>query len=158
MRRLHSSDGRGDRPVTTTLKIIDTDYATLMFHPEAKIVHHVFHKPISGPEFRAILNGGAELLKIHNAQKWLSDDRNNSALSDEDTEWSKTDWFPRAAASGWKFWALVVPADIMAQMNLKEFVDTYYEHGLRTMVFDNADEALEWLTHVIEVSPVRETP
>ena len=142
----------------TTLKIIDTDYGTLMYHPEAKIVHHVFHKPISGPEFRNILDEGAALLKKHGAQKWLSDDRNNSALSDEDTEWSKTDWFPRATASGWKFWALVVPADIMARMNMKEFVDAYYEYGLRTMVFDNPEEALEWLTYVVEMNPVRATP
>ena len=31
-----------------------------------------------------------EILKKHGCQKWLSDDRNNSALSPEDTEWSMT--------------------------------------------------------------------
>jgi hypothetical protein len=113
-------------------------------------MHHTFHKPISGPEFRTVLDEGAAALLKYGACKWLSDDRNNSALSPEDTEWSKTNWFPRAAAAGWKFWALVVPSDLMARMNLKVFVDTYYELGLRTMVFTDPDKAMEWL---VKVSP-----
>ena len=139
----------------SAITILNNDYATLMYYPDKKIVHHVFHKPISGPEFRSVLNKGADLLQEHGAAKWLSDDRNNSALSSEDTEWSKTVWFPRAAAAGWKFWALVVPPDLMARMNLKEFVDTYYEQGLRTMVFVDPQEALEWLETVSEINPVR---
>jgi hypothetical protein len=139
------------------LTVIDNEYATLMYYPDTQIVHHVFHKPISGPHFRAILNGGAALLKEHGACKWLSDDRNNTALSDEDTVWSKTDWFPRASAAGWKFWALVVPPDLMAQMNLKEFIDTYYELGLRSMVFTEPMEAMKWLEGVSEQNPIAVT-
>lgn len=142
--------GKGDEPLSAKI-VIDNEYATLKYHPDTQIVHHVFHKPIGGPEFRSVLNGGAALLKEHGACKWLSDDRNNSALSDEDTEWSKSDWFPRAAASGWKFWALVVPPDLAARMNLKEFVDTYFELGLRTMVFTEPEEAMEWLLEVSEL-------
>lgn len=91
------------------------------------------------------MNSGAELLEKHKAAKWLSDDRENSALSPEDTQWSMENWFPRAKAAGWKFWALVVPPDIMARMNLKEFVDSYYEQGLRIMVFSEPQEAQAWL-------------
>jgi hypothetical protein len=138
----------------SAITILDNDYATLMYHPDTQIVQHIFHKPISGPEFREVLNEGAALLKKHGAHKWLSDDRNNSALSEEDTEWSKTDWFPRATASGWKFWALVVPPDLMARLNLKEFVDTYYDLGLRTMVFTEPEEAMKWLVRVSEPKPV----
>ena len=47
--------------------------------------------------------------------------------------------------SGWKFWALVVPESVMARMNLKEFVDLYFQKGLRIMVFTKPDEAMEWL-------------
>ncbi len=132
------------------LTVIDNEFATLVYHEEMKIVHHTFHKAISGEEFRAILNAGAGLLQKYGAQKWLSDDRNNSALTPEDTLWSKTDWFPRAFQAGWKYWALVVPPDIAARMNLKEFVDTYYELGLRTMVFVEPEEALEWLESVTQ--------
>jgi hypothetical protein len=127
------------------IAVIDNEYATLVYDDEKKIVHHTFHKPISGQDFRHILDTGADLLRKHGAQKWLSDVRENSALSPEDTEWSMNNWFPRAKSAGWKFWALVVPPDLMARMNLKEFVDTYYEQGLRTMVFTKPEDALEWL-------------
>jgi hypothetical protein len=128
-----------------TITVIDNEYATLVYHEEKKIVHHTFHKPISGQEFRNILDAGADLLRKHGAHKWLSDDRENSTLSQEDTEWSINNWFPRAKGAGWKFWALVVPPDMMARMNLKEFVDTYHEQGLRTMVFTKPEDAMEWI-------------
>ena len=128
------------------ITIIQNEYATLVYHPDTKIVHHTFHKPISGQNFREVLNTGAKTLEKYKASKWLSDDRGNSALSPEDTEWSKTDWFPRAVKAGWKYWALVVPEDTLARMNLKEFVDSYFEQGLRIGVFSEPEEAMKWLT------------
>ncbi|MEP7284459.1 MAG: hypothetical protein ABI947_01665 [Chloroflexota bacterium] len=127
------------------LMVVNNDYATLVYYPETQIVHHTFHKPMVSEEFRAVLNAGIDLLEKHKATKWLSDDRGNGALSEADTEWSMTNWFPRAVEAGWKFWALVVPADFMARLNLQEFVDSYYEKGLRIMVFVDPEAALTWL-------------
>ncbi len=132
----------------TISTIIDNEYATLVYENEAKIVHHTFHKPISGEPFRQVLNTGIETLRSHGASKWLSDDRGNSALPDDDTAWAQSNWFPRAVAAGWKYWALVVPEDIMARMNLAEFVQSYYDQGLRIMVFTQPAAALDWLRTV----------
>jgi len=33
----------------------------------------------------------------------------------------------------------------MARMNLKEFVDSYFEQGLGIKVFNEPDEAMKWL-------------
>lgn len=127
------------------ITVINNEYATLVYQPEQKIVYHTFHKPLTSADFRLVLNTGAELFAKHHACKWLSDDRGNSALSPEDSEWAMKDWFPRVLQAGWKFWALVVPEDIMARMNLKQFVDSYFEQGLRIMVFTDPKEAMEWL-------------
>jgi len=127
------------------LVIIKNPSATLVYHSEKGIVHHTFHRPIHGDDFRSILNAGVELLKKYGAQKWLSDDRENSALSPEDTEWSMKDWFPRAKESGWKYWALVIPESVVARMNLKQFIDQYFQQGLWIMVFTNPEDALKWL-------------
>ncbi len=105
------------------VKIIDNEFASLIYYPEPKIVHHVFHKPISGQEFRNVLDTGAKTLEKYKAEKWLSDDRANLAMPADDTEWSKTNWFPRAVKAGWKYWALVVPTDFMGRVNMKEFVE-----------------------------------
>jgi hypothetical protein len=125
--------------------VIQNEYATLEFHPKTKIVHHTFHQPIGGQKFREVLIAGTDLLKKYGASKWLSDDRENSALSPEDSEWAMKEWFPNAKSAGWKYWGLVVPPDILARMNLKQFVDDYYEQGLRIMVFTKPEEARAWL-------------
>ena len=131
------------------IEIIKNEFATLVYHPESKIIHHTFHQPIGGDKFREVLNTGTDALEKYGASKWLSDDRGNSALSQEDTDWSMNFWFPRAIKAGWKFWALVVPQDLLARMNLKEFVDSYYDKGLRIMVFNGPEEAMQWLTDIV---------
>ena len=128
------------------MTIIQNEYATLVYHPDTKIVHHTFHQPISGDKFRQVLNTGIDLLQQHQAFKWLSDDRNNLALPESDTKWSKINWFPRAVKAGWKYWALVVPQDFMARVNMKEFVDSYLDQGLTIKVFTHPDDAMQWLT------------
>lgn len=70
----------------STLTIIDTDYATLWYHPDTKIVHHQMHRFTYGEQFRQVLEKGLEIFQQYGAQKWLSDDRKNSALPAADAE------------------------------------------------------------------------
>lgn len=135
--------------MSETITIIQNEYATLVYHPDIKVVHHTFHKPIAGQAFRDVLSAGIKVLAENNASKWLSDDRENSALPDDDVTWSKEDWFPRALQAGWKYWALVVPQDLIARMNMKQFVDSYIDQGLRVMVFSQPESAMEWLRRSI---------
>lgn len=128
-----------------TIAIIQNEYATLVYHPDIKVVHHTFHKPIAGQAFRDVLSAGIQTLAEQDASKWLSDDRENSVLPDDDVAWSKEDWFPRAIEAGWKYWALVVPQDLLARMNMKQFVDSYIDQGLRVMVFSQPESAMDWL-------------
>jgi hypothetical protein len=125
--------------------IIDNEYVTLCYYPDKKIVHHKFHKFIHGPAFRDVLNTGVGILKKHGARKWLSDDRNNSALPQEDLKWARTEWFPRTVKAGWKYWALVQPEKIVGQMNMKRVVKDYSEKGVIVQVFLDPEEAMTWL-------------
>jgi hypothetical protein len=125
--------------------ILSTEYATLWFHPEKKIVHHAFHKFIYGEEFRKILEKGVEVFKQHGAHKWLSDDRLTSALPAEDLDWGFNNWFPRVWAAGWRYWALVMPDKVAGQMNLNRIAKHYIDQGLNIQVFADPDEALKWL-------------
>jgi len=131
--------------MTAKMTIIDTEYVTLWYHPDNRIVHHLFHKFIYGQEFRQTLERGLEIFKQYGAQKWLSDDRKNSALPTADSEWGINDWFPRVFDSGWKFWAIVMPDKAVGQLNMKRFIDIYAEKGLTIQIFDDPDEALKWL-------------
>jgi hypothetical protein len=129
-------------PKTT---LIDTDYATLWYDTEKKIVHHKFHKYIYGPEFRNVLEKGLEVFKEKGAQKWLSDDRNNSALPAEDGAWGQQDWTPRMLEAGWKYWAIVLPQKVIGQMNMQRFIEDNAGLGLTMQAFTDPDEALKWL-------------
>jgi hypothetical protein len=125
--------------------ILDNEYASLTYHSDKKIVYHVFRKPISGEPFRQVLNEGAKLIQKHGANKWLSDDRENSVLPPEDFDWVNADWLPRVVNAGWKYWALVIPNEMMARLNMTDFVNSFYQRGLRIMVFTKPEEAMEWL-------------
>ena len=127
------------------ITVLTNEYATLVYNEDKKIIHHTFLKPIGGQAFRDILLAGVDCMKKYSATKWLSDDRQNSALSDEDSKWAMTVWSKLAIEAGWKTWALVVPHDIMGRLNMNEFVNMYSRRGVRVMVFTELDKAVAWL-------------
>jgi hypothetical protein len=61
--------------------LLDNEFASLWFYPEPGIVHHEFHKPIAGQDFKAVLLTGLKLFQARRATKWLSDDRANTILN-----------------------------------------------------------------------------
>ncbi len=132
----------------SAINVLDSEYASLWYHPEAGVVHHKFHKFIYGDAFRTVLSTGVEVMKKNGAHKWLSDDRNNSAVSKEDSEWGETIWTPQVLAAGWKYWAVVLPEKVVGQMSMKRFIDDYSSRGVKVQVFSDPDLALKWLESV----------
>lgn len=125
--------------------IIDNEHLTLWYHSDKKIVHHKIHKFLYGKVLRDGLDKGIELLKKYGAKKWLSDDRDNFGLTKEDTEWTYTDWFPRAVQAGWKYWALVRPEKVIGQMSMKQIIKDCARSGVTVQVFSDPEEAMKWL-------------
>ncbi|MBN1797573.1 MAG: hypothetical protein JW822_03290 [Spirochaetales bacterium] len=126
-------------------KIMENEYATLWYYPESKIVHHKFHKFIYGEKFRNILMKGADLFEEKGCTKWLSDDRKNSALPQEDLAWGDANWKPRVMNAGWKHWALLMPDKTAGKLNLRPLVEQYSKEGVTVEIFEDEDEALKWL-------------
>src|SRR5882757_9151645 len=106
----------------STITVIDNEFVSMWFYIDKGILHHEFHKYLWGDTFREALNKGVEVFQHHHASKWLSDDRKNAALSQADTEWAIENWFPRVLKAGWKYWALVLPENVIGQMNMKRFI------------------------------------
>jgi hypothetical protein len=125
--------------------IFEDEYFSLWYHQETKIIHHKFHKYVFGQPFRDCLIKGLEQLQKTNAQKWLSDDRNNSALSPEDAKWAEEFWAPKTRESGWKHWAVVLPEAVVGKLNIKQFVRSNAENGINVKAFTDSDSAIEWL-------------
>jgi hypothetical protein len=88
---------------------------------------------------------GSDALAKYGATKWLSDDRLNGPLPIEDVLWGANEWHPHAIKGGWKYWAVVVPPELIAAGTLAPVIESLYGLGVRVMVFTTAEEAYEWL-------------
>lgn len=127
------------------ITVVDTPKVTLWFHPEEKIVHHCVHKFVYGDEFHDFLLKGTDLMKKHGAKKWLSNDQSNTVLRQEDIDWGEVNWFPQTVAAGWKYWAIVQPKAVVAQMNMDDLAKHYAEAGVIAKFFTSEEEAWNWL-------------
>jgi hypothetical protein len=130
------------------MTVLDNDAVTLYYHHDKKMVHHIYKPSIGGERLKDALNTGVDLLRKYGATKWLSDNRAIEAHTQEETEWINSNWLPQAIDAGWKYWALVVPESILARMNMSEFVNSFYDMGVRIMVFNQPEEAMHWLENV----------
>lgn len=72
-----------------------------------------------------MLNVGYNVAKERGIQKWLSDDRKNPELSQEDITFGVQDWGPRMAAIGWKYWALVVPETMAGRASMQQIIEVW---------------------------------
>lgn len=136
----------------TPITILDNEYITLQYLPEKKIVYHTVHKPIDIESFAKAMAAGAEMLTENGACKWLSDDRKNGPLTPDMIAGPKF-WAPRMIAAGWRYWANVVPEEIVSAGTLLPVMGTLYEMGLRMMVFTTVEEAFKWLDTMAEPKP-----
>lgn len=125
--------------------IFKNEFATLLYHPLERIVHHEFHAPVKGAAFQAVLMGGLDLMKKNRAQKWLSDDRKNAVVTKEDEAWVMANWVPQVIAAGWKFWAVIMPASKLGQLNIERLSKAFAEKGVTVKFFSEADSAFQWL-------------
>lgn len=118
---------------------------SVWLYPEIGVVHHQMHRRCGGAAFRAALVAGVQAMQRSGATGWLSDDRANTALPDQDEQWGAKIWAPQAQAAGWLDWAMVVPANALGQLNVARLVDTYRKRGLEAQLFGEPEPALEWL-------------
>ena len=125
--------------------IIDNDSVALYFHPDDRIIHHVFKRSAEGPPLREMFLAGLDLIRSRGAFKWLSDDREFPIWSSDDAIWARSEWEPKALAAGWKYWAVVMPIRVMARMNLDDIITRSAENGLTVRSFEDPNDAYDWL-------------
>lgn len=127
-------------------KILETAGMTLWYHPERKIIHHEMHRYPGASTLETVLNRGLELFVVRKATKWLSDDRKGGALPKSHHEWGERVWGPKAAAMGWRHWALLPPTELLGKMNMQRLASTYAALGVTAEVFTDLDRAFGWLS------------
>ncbi len=120
-------------------------WATIGYSSDGEYVFQTLHRPVSGRVYQEILDTGLETLKKKGCHKWLSDDRKNGRLSDDDIDFVARDWGPRASSAGWMHWAIIVPDDTDGRQTMQSIVRQLHEIGIDISIFPNVDEARQWL-------------
>ena len=129
--------------------VIESEQISVWCYPKLRIVHHEMHRHCHGEPFRQALLAGQGALRQHGAVGWLSDDRRNGPLPDDDEKWATSVWFPQTRAAGWRFWAMVVPERAVGKLNVKRFVELYRQRGIEASMFAEPAPALAWLKEQI---------
>jgi hypothetical protein len=127
------------------ITVIDNEAMSLWFHTDSKIVHHKMKRLLAIEEFKTLLSTGADYLEMYEATKWLSDDKNDTAISPEANEWGDKVWAPRVIKAGFKYWAVVMPNSAAGKLQMKRFIDEYRRRGVTVDMFDTPEDALAWL-------------
>jgi hypothetical protein len=130
------------------IELFKNEQITVLYHPDEKIIHHECHKPYSGKPFQDAIMAGTEALKKNRATKWLSDDRLNPILTPDDQKWAKDVWQPIILKAGWKFWAIVLPKEVIGQMRMNLMAIEYEKLGVTVKTFHDPIEAITWLKRV----------
>jgi len=132
----------------TTQTLIETDYATLLYYPDEGIIHHELRKFTYGDALHELLEVGLTNFQQLGLTKWLSDDRKNSAVPQADVDWAMQYWMPPMIQSGWKYWAVVLPDKAAGKASMNRVIEQFSQLGISIEVFDDADEAYNWLCSV----------
>ncbi len=125
--------------------IIDNEYVTVWCYPVDGIIYHQFHKYCYGEIFRGMLTTSLEAFEKNKCTKWLSDDRKFGAVLPADKEWGDKFWQPRMLASGWKYWAMVLPERVTGKMNIEKMVQEYERRGVIATYHKDPEFAMAWL-------------
>ena len=125
--------------------VLDLPEMTLWYHRDKRVVHHQMHKYPGASVLERVLDAGLATLTKYGARKWLSDDRKGGALPKSHHDWANEVWGPRAAAAGWRYWALVPPMELLGQANMSRLKETYSALGVTADVFADPYAALAWL-------------
>ena len=128
------------------------EYATLWYHPAAKVVHHKIHKFVPAGILQEILTAGAVIVEQDRATKWLSDDSENTVVRIGDLEWGRRTWRPRVIAAGLKYWGIVPPRQTIGRMQMNQIVEEWSALGLTIRTFGDAPAAHSWLGTVDGIS------
>jgi hypothetical protein len=94
-------------------------------------------------EFRMAMDKLIEALVYYKATKILSLNEGLGAISEEDQNWSNTDWFGRAIAVGYNKLAVILSSDIFNQMSVEQILSKVA--GVDIKYFDSESEAIAWL-------------
>lgn len=127
----------------------DSDFAVVEYDESCDAIVARLEEFEEGESFRNYMNTIIEAVEDRGTNKVLSDTSQfDAALSPEDQGWSVEDWTPRAVDAGVDQMAMVMPESVLAEMSVDSILEATADDGINRNVFDNVEDAREWLADV----------
>jgi hypothetical protein len=101
----------------------DTEGYTTRWDDDLGAVVHKWNRYVDGDAFRAGCEAMIELAKQHEDPKILIDHREMKLVDQEDQEYIREDWIPRAVEAGAEYHVVIHQPSTIAEMNLDGVID-----------------------------------
>jgi len=105
---------------------------------------------MSAENFQSIFIQIAEFIETHHIKYWMGYTKDFAFIVPPDLqEWAAQEFNQRVLRAGLKKMAMIVPADIIANVGVKQSIEEMEKHQdletIETRYFDNPEQAKEWL-------------
>jgi len=116
-----------------------------VFDNDAQCALLTFTGFLTTAQFIVIAEEAHTLRQKHNSCKQLNNIEDMKVLTQEIQTWLKETWFPKALQTGLKYFAFVIPKNVLGMMSMKNANNQSEETGIDIKYFDNEIEAKKWL-------------
>ena len=112
----------------------------------SQAVFVVWCGPATPVDFSRLLSAELSAIESHNARNLLADCRRQPPIDRRAQDRADREWLPRAVAAGLRRFAIVLPGDRTAAVDLMDRLGSVSRDRLEIGVFQNLEAAREWLT------------
>ncbi len=127
----------------------DSPHAKVSWNEELKAVVLEWKCFAQGEQYRTPCEKASELLVQKKAVKMLLDNRNMSAIHQDDQAWVAQVLHPLNIAAGMKYVASITPEKMIARASMKRTaVEVLKNAEFIAERFDSIEEATQWLSEV----------
>jgi hypothetical protein len=126
----------------------ESDVVVVTWEAEQRAVLLAWKGHAKGEKFRQGLDKGLELVKQHGAARWIGDCTLLGVLSQEDQDWTNTNWFPRLLQTPVSRMAVLIPKSALTRMSVDSILSKVEGTNLTTCYFSDLAEARGWVVDV----------
>ncbi len=119
---------------------------TLSWEPALEAVTVTWHGGgATAAEFDALLEAELESMRRHTSARLLADCRHQRPLDIEAQDRADSSWLPQAVGFGLRRFAVVLPRDREAAVNLMDHLGRVNRTEIEVQFFETVDQASSWL-------------
>lgn len=115
------------------------------YDAETRAAIGVFSGFLSSDKFKEIAEELHGIRQKNMSYRQLNNINDMKVLTQDVQTWLQNVWFPKAIATGLKYFAFVVPKDVFGKMSMENANSQTDETGIEIQYFDNDAAAKTWL-------------